>query len=177
MLGQNCRFYPSCSSYAIEALQTHGALRGSWLAARRLVPLPSVERRRRRSRAAQGAQAFPLSRLRLQPLLINTSMEINKRTILWIVFTVSLVILWNNWMVSNGKQSMFSPAPPAKVATAPATAATGTTGVPAAAVQASAVPGAVPGTAGQPAAPRRCAPSASPSPPTSSRPRSTPSAA
>jgi putative membrane protein insertion efficiency factor len=36
MLGQNCRFYPSCSSYAIEALQTHGALRGSWLAARRL---------------------------------------------------------------------------------------------------------------------------------------------
>ncbi len=36
MLGQNCRFYPSCSSYAIAALQTHGALRGSWLAARRL---------------------------------------------------------------------------------------------------------------------------------------------
>lgn len=36
MLGQNCRFYPSCSSYAIEALQTHGALRGSWLTARRL---------------------------------------------------------------------------------------------------------------------------------------------
>ena len=36
MLGQNCRFYPSCSSYAIDALQTHGALRGSWLAARRL---------------------------------------------------------------------------------------------------------------------------------------------
>ena len=29
MLGQNCRFYPSCSSYAIEALQAHGALRGS----------------------------------------------------------------------------------------------------------------------------------------------------
>lgn len=36
MLGQNCRFYPSCSSYAIEALRTHGALRGGWLAARRL---------------------------------------------------------------------------------------------------------------------------------------------
>lgn len=76
-------------------------------------------------------------------------MEINKRTILWIVFSVSLVILWNNWMVSNGKQSMFSPAPPAKVATAPATAANGTAGVPAAA-QTGGVPGAVPGT---PAAP------------------------
>lgn len=36
MLGQNCRFYPSCSCYAIEALQTHGALRGSWLTVRRL---------------------------------------------------------------------------------------------------------------------------------------------
>jgi len=36
MLGQNCRFYPSCSSYAIEALHTHGADRGTLLAARRV---------------------------------------------------------------------------------------------------------------------------------------------
>ena len=36
MLGQNCRFYPSCSHYAIEALQSHGAARGSLLAARRV---------------------------------------------------------------------------------------------------------------------------------------------
>ncbi|MCG2586621.1 membrane protein insertion efficiency factor YidD [Massilia sp. TS11] len=36
MLGQNCRFYPSCSTYAIEALQTHGAAKGSWLAVRRV---------------------------------------------------------------------------------------------------------------------------------------------
>ena len=44
-------------------------------------------------------------------------MDINKRTILWIVFAVSLVILWNNWMVSTGKPSMFAPAPtPAAVA-------------------------------------------------------------
>jgi putative membrane protein insertion efficiency factor len=35
-LGQNCRFYPSCSDYAREALITHGALRGSLLAGRRL---------------------------------------------------------------------------------------------------------------------------------------------
>jgi hypothetical protein len=36
LLGPRCRFYPSCSAYAVEALQRHGALRGSWLAVRRL---------------------------------------------------------------------------------------------------------------------------------------------
>ncbi len=35
-LGQNCRFHPSCSSYAQQAIVTHGALRGSLLAGRRL---------------------------------------------------------------------------------------------------------------------------------------------
>lgn len=35
-LGMNCRFQPTCSSYAIEALQTHGVLKGSWLAAKRI---------------------------------------------------------------------------------------------------------------------------------------------
>lgn len=39
-------------------------------------------------------------------------MELNKRTVLWIVFAISLIVLWNNWMVANGKQSLFSPAPP-----------------------------------------------------------------
>lgn len=36
LLGLNCRFLPSCSSYAIEAIQTHGSLKGSWLAAKRI---------------------------------------------------------------------------------------------------------------------------------------------
>ena len=36
MLGRNCRFHPSCSEYAIEAIQRHGALRGGWMAAKRV---------------------------------------------------------------------------------------------------------------------------------------------
>jgi uncharacterized protein len=36
LLGPTCRFVPSCSEYALEALRVHGALRGSWLAVRRI---------------------------------------------------------------------------------------------------------------------------------------------
>ncbi|MBI5464851.1 MAG: membrane protein insertion efficiency factor YidD [Ignavibacteriales bacterium] len=32
----HCRFIPSCSEYAIEALQQHGAIKGSWLAVKRI---------------------------------------------------------------------------------------------------------------------------------------------
>ena len=36
-LGANCRFYPTCSSYAIESLQKYGAIRGSFLTIKRLL--------------------------------------------------------------------------------------------------------------------------------------------
>lgn len=36
LLGSNCRFYPTCSEYAREAIETHGALRGTWMTVRRL---------------------------------------------------------------------------------------------------------------------------------------------
>ena len=32
----SCRFYPTCSHYGIEAIEKHGSLKGSWLAARRI---------------------------------------------------------------------------------------------------------------------------------------------
>jgi putative membrane protein insertion efficiency factor len=36
ILGSACRFTPSCSEYAIEAVRRHGPLQGSWLGARRI---------------------------------------------------------------------------------------------------------------------------------------------
>jgi putative membrane protein insertion efficiency factor len=35
--GSQCRFTPTCSNYAIEALERHGALRGAWLSVRRVL--------------------------------------------------------------------------------------------------------------------------------------------
>ena len=37
LLGANCRFAPSCSDYARDAVQKYGALKGSWLAGRRIL--------------------------------------------------------------------------------------------------------------------------------------------
>lgn len=37
LLGQNCRFHPSCSRYAVEALQTHGAIKGTLLSVWRIL--------------------------------------------------------------------------------------------------------------------------------------------
>ena len=37
IIGQRCRFFPSCSSYAIIAITRHGALKGSYLALKRIV--------------------------------------------------------------------------------------------------------------------------------------------
>jgi putative membrane protein insertion efficiency factor len=36
LLGPHCRFHPTCSAYALEAIEHHGALRGSLLAMRRI---------------------------------------------------------------------------------------------------------------------------------------------
>jgi putative membrane protein insertion efficiency factor len=58
-LGPSCRFEPSCSAYAVDALRLHGAARGSWLVLRRLArcqpfctggydPVPEPRRPRRR---------------------------------------------------------------------------------------------------------------------------------
>lgn len=35
-IGNSCRFHPTCSAYAMEALEKHGAIKGGWLAAKRI---------------------------------------------------------------------------------------------------------------------------------------------
>jgi putative membrane protein insertion efficiency factor len=37
MYGQVCRYYPTCSAYALEAITVHGSIKGAWLALRRLL--------------------------------------------------------------------------------------------------------------------------------------------
>lgn len=37
LTGPSCRFHPTCSAYAMQAIDTHGALKGSWLAVKRLL--------------------------------------------------------------------------------------------------------------------------------------------
>ena len=36
-VGHNCRYHPTCSAYALEALEKHGAIKGGWLALRRIL--------------------------------------------------------------------------------------------------------------------------------------------
>jgi putative membrane protein insertion efficiency factor len=57
MLGARCRFYPSCSCYAHEAIARHGALAGTWLAAKRLLRCHPF--------SAGGYDPVPQSRARL----------------------------------------------------------------------------------------------------------------
>jgi len=69
-----------------------------------------------------------------------------RRTVLWMIFSFSLLLLWNNWQIHNGKPSLFGAPPAASTSESPAAANNATPSVPSAptatAAPASTVPGA-----------------------------------
>ena len=73
-----------------------------------------------------------------------------RRTILWVIFGFSLVMLWDQWQVFNGRSATFFPRSPVKTASAPAP--TGSSTVPSAPGSASAQASAMPAAPGQPTA-------------------------
>ncbi|MGB3430535.1 membrane protein insertase YidC [Achromobacter sp.] len=75
-----------------------------------------------------------------------------RRTVLWMIFSFSLLLLWNNWQIHNGKPSLFGPTPAATTSEPQAAANNATPSVPSAPVPATAGASAVPGAAAPAAA-------------------------
>jgi YidC/Oxa1 family membrane protein insertase len=78
-----------------------------------------------------------------------------RRTVLWMIFSFSLLLLWNNWQIHNGKPSLFgAPTPTASTSEPQAAANNATPSVPSSPVPAATAPSAVPGAAAPAAAAR-----------------------
>ncbi|CAB3668713.1 membrane protein insertase YidC [Achromobacter sp. ACM04] len=75
-----------------------------------------------------------------------------RRTVLWMIFSFSLLLLWNNWQIHNGKPSLFGPTPAATTSEPQAATNNATPSVPSTPAPAAAAASAVPGAAAPAAA-------------------------
>ena len=116
-LGNACRFEPTCSAYALEALQRHGALAGSYLAGGRCCAATRGARRLRPGARTDAPAPVHAASCRDAPRPPdpladkNLAMTDMRRTLLWVVFTMSLVLLWDAWNKHTGQPSLFGGAP------------------------------------------------------------------
>ena len=129
-LGSACRFEPTCSAYSLQALRQHGAAAGSYLTLHRLRALPSLVCRVATTRCPNNAPRL-VCRLPgcagapARDSRQDRPMTDMRRTLLWVVFSMSLFLLWDAWNKHNGQPSLFSPAPAEPVATGAAANPTG----------------------------------------------------
>jgi putative membrane protein insertion efficiency factor len=82
LYGNVCRYYPSCSAYALRAVEVHGAVKGTWLAGRRLLrchpwtpggydPVPGTPEYEEEARLQAAATGSPASAARIAHLAVD----------------------------------------------------------------------------------------------------------
>ena len=87
--------------------EQHGAAAGSYLTLRAPGALPSLVRRRARSECRRGRKAAPVHPSALTPFQEEVFMNDIRRTILWVIFGFSMVMLWDQWQIHNGNKPTF----------------------------------------------------------------------
>ena len=117
-VGRECRYLPTCSNYAIEAIKLHGAVKGGWLMLMRLARCHPL--------GGRGYDPVLLVQRLFGDLLCNTQCAQNfqtlintqesfmgrevQRALLWVILFGSLFMLWDNYQVWKGGESFFGSA-------------------------------------------------------------------